>query len=89
MATVISQREARRLRKRVAELEQRENRRRSRCPVDYPGGLSIATQGDVSHWTLAALRTATTLGHYVIAVARPQDRDVVFYAVPWKDEGHE
>jgi hypothetical protein len=39
----ISQREARRLRKRVQELENQERLRRSRWSSEYPGGTNITT----------------------------------------------
>lgn len=79
--THISQREARRLRKQLRELEQRDNRRSNAWAQDYPGGTVIAT---ISLAALpkenSAISTARKLKHAVVAIS---DGDLVrFYALP-------
>ena len=81
MAT-ISQREARRLRKRVAELEARETGRNRRWATDYPGGVCIATF-NVSSPGWHIVRTAKVLGHAVVVV--PGDENALrLYAIGTK-----
>ena len=66
MSSQISQREARRLRKRVNELERREADRVRVWSSDWPGGVhlfGVTLQSD----QIACLRTAQKLGHYLIA----------------------
>jgi hypothetical protein len=67
---VISQREARRLRRLVAELEQQEHERLQSWATRWPGGVNIVS----SKWAAndavpMAIRTARKLGHAVIALA--------------------
>jgi hypothetical protein len=63
----ISQREARKLRKRVAELEKRNEQNANAWAREYIGGVHVAnaTVSDVSH---AICRTARKLGHALVAV---------------------
>lgn len=66
----ISQREARRLRKRVEELEGLIERERCNFSAEYVGGVHIGT----FEWTesdnrCAAIHTARRLGHAVVACA--------------------
>lgn len=61
----ISQREARRLRKRVAELEEADRVRRSAWHSDWPGGVHLT--GFVAHSDIVAqVKTARKLGHAVV-----------------------
>lgn len=64
----ISQREARRLRKRVAELEDVIRRQNLRWSSDWPNGVEIASFNDVGELVSAEIRTARLLGHAVIAL---------------------
>lgn len=76
----ISQREARRLRKRVEELEELEDKRRQAWKSEYPGGVFL--EGiSVQAWTYASLRTARKLGHAVV-VTTNGDNSIQFYALP-------
>ena len=63
----ISQREARRLRKRVAELEQADAGRRNRWAADYPGGVNIDTIA-VTETEWHVVQTARLLGHAVVVM---------------------
>ena len=78
----ITQTEARRLQRRVAELEAAEERRRSAWVSDYPDGVNIGTIyfEDRDHTTTTAIRTARKLGHAVVAV--DDGRAVRFHALP-------
>lgn len=76
----ISQREARRMKKRLVELEQMEDRRRQSWRSDYPGGVNlvnIVAQSDVH----AMIRTARKLGHAVV-VTHNGTSELQFYALP-------
>ncbi len=78
----ISQREARLLRKRVAELEARERRRRQTWSQEWFGGVQIASATwteDVS--TPVAIRTAINLSHAVVCTS-DNDATVRFIALP-------
>lgn len=67
---MISQREARRLKKRVAELEAQENTRRSSWAREYPGGVCIDTiTATTETWHI--VNTARKLGHAVVVVPIP------------------
>lgn len=84
MNRTISQREARRLRKRVAELEDLDWQRWSSWASDFPGGTHIAAV-DVSALpkSISAIETARKLKHAVIAL---NDGETVrFYALPLAD----
>ena len=78
----ISQREARRLRKRVAALEAAENARRNLWVQEWPRGVEIvraqfASDGQVT----TAIRTARALRHAVVALADAEGM-VRFMALP-------
>ena len=61
----ISQREARRLRKRVHELEQQEFTRNRSWSSEYPGGVHLDTiTVRVEEWW--TVKTAVALGHAVV-----------------------
>jgi hypothetical protein len=74
----ISQREARRLRKQVADLLSAEQTRRNRWSREYPDGISIRlwTPDAVS---MAVFDTAGKLGH--IIVCKIDGSQIHFYAV--------
>ncbi len=79
--TRISQREARRLKKRVAELESAQSARTRRWGSDYPGGVNIDFI-DVKDVEATAVRTAITLGHAVVLRMSEQHTNrVLVYAV--------
>lgn len=76
----ISQREARRLRGRVQELETVLEQQRRAWRKDWPGGTNFATStgGDV---LMAKLRTARLLGHAIVAIPNDDNSDIRYYAV--------
>jgi hypothetical protein len=81
MSRRISQREARRLRQRVEELEIAEVRRRRGWSADYPGGVHIASvEYSADHRLLVAIGTARRLGHAVVVVER--SGELLFYGIP-------
>lgn len=80
----ISQREARRLKKRVLELESREESRRSRWAASYPGGTNFH-QFKVDKESAAAIRVASVLQHAVVARIDGSD-NLLFYALPQRSE---
>lgn len=66
---VISQREARRLRRRVDELERIEERRRNFWVREWSGGVEIQrAKWEPSDSVPIAIRTARKLSHAVIAI---------------------
>jgi hypothetical protein len=83
-AVRISQREARRLQKRVSDLEQMLRDIRTPGPsLDYPGGVNVATETGVGERTRTAIQTSMKLGHVVIcAVRNTSDNAVAFFALP-------
>ena len=62
----ISQREAQRLRRRVAELEAMDRARESGWSADYPGGICFWSM-TLGAETIAAMKTAAALRHAVVA----------------------
>lgn len=76
----ISQREARRLRARVIELERMEAERRNSWHVSYPGGVNIVSI-NVTSDVMAAIKTARKLAHAVVAT-HEGDATIRFYALP-------
>lgn len=78
MSKSISQREARALRKRVAELELTLQRQRNAWRQDYPGGIDIARIAH--HETAVIAHVARKLGHAVVVTT---DGDTLrFFALP-------
>lgn len=74
----ISQREARRLKKRVAELEDVERRRLNNWSREWPQGIHLCTlRLQPEH--AAVLRTALKLKHFVV-VKFDGEVDAMFYA---------
>lgn len=80
MKTRISQREARRLRKRVDELENLEELRLRRWVTNWPMGVNIASEKyEASSLVPVAIRTARALRHAVVATC-DVDGNVLFHA---------
>ena len=77
----ISQREARRLKRRVSELERDEERRRNAWKMEWPGGTQLATILSPDPTTRAAITTARKLEHAVVATVQ-HDGTLLFYALP-------
>jgi hypothetical protein len=81
MSTKISQREARRLKKRVEELERRDKDRANRWKSDYVGGRNICTvKFEPRDVAIVAINTARLLDHYVVVTTR-DDGTIQFFAV--------
>lgn len=78
MARLISQREARRLRKEVVELRERERVRLAVWSSDYPGGVHIDTVR-INSTEVAIAETAAKLGFVI--VAKPANNTLRLYAV--------
>lgn len=78
----ITQAEARALKRRVAELEDAEERRRTVWVSNYPGGVNIGTCDFASSDSPipTAMKTARRLGHAVVAV--DDGHRIRFYALP-------
>jgi len=76
--TKISQREARALRKRVAELETEIGRQRNAWSAEWPRGIDIARIA--YHETAVIVHVARKLGHAVVVTT---DGDTLrFFALP-------
>lgn len=76
----ISQREARELKRRVAELEAAEDLRRNAWADTWPGGVNIATL-TIPDTTRAAVHTARLLKHAVV-VSLTSDGSLRLHALP-------
>lgn len=76
----ISQRNARLLQKRVAELEALENKRRGAWNSEYPGGVNLVNIVAQSH-VYAIVKTARRLGHAVVVTSNG-DSELQFYGLP-------
>ena len=81
----ISQTEARRLKRRVEQLEAADRARRQTWSRDYPGGVNIAstTYPSSQEFVPAVIATSRKLGHAVVATV--DGNRVAFYALPHKD----
>jgi hypothetical protein len=77
----ISQREARRLRKRVNELELRDIQRCSRYSSEYPGGTHIARLDGMPDFTDGRIDAATKLGFALVAKWDEHQKVLQLYAV--------
>lgn len=75
----ISQNEARRLRKRVTELETHQETRLRRWSCAYPGGIHIDTI-KVTNQEACIVATAVRLGHTIIVKEGSND-ELYIYAV--------
>lgn len=78
----ISQREARELRRRVAELESLEESRRKAWSREYPGGVNIAqtTHNSATDFLPAVINNSRRLGHAVVCIV--DENKVRYYALP-------
>lgn len=76
----ISQREARELKRRVAELEAMEDRRRNAWADSYPGGTNIATL-NIPDSARSEIRVARLLKHAVV-VTLSSDGSMRLHALP-------
>ena len=86
MTDKITQTEARRLRRRVEQLERMERDRRRAYASNYPGGVNIAiyTYADSTDFLPAVVHTSRKLGHAVICVV--DDRTIRYYAIPHPEQ---
>lgn len=80
----ISQAEARRLKRRVRELEQTQRNQRNVWSKDYPGGTHILTMTVTSDYVKGAIKTAQRLSHTV--VVKCFNGELLFYALPQAGE---
>ena len=78
--TKISQREARALRKRVAEMETVLDRQRNAWADSWPDGVNIATFS-ADREIQTAIRTARRLNHACVVILKG-DGDVAVFALP-------
>ena len=83
---VISQREARRLEKRVEALERQIKGQRERWTGDYIGVEVSRAEWQPLDPVPVAIRTARKLGHAVVAVGNQNDGTVRFVALPHPSE---
>jgi hypothetical protein len=83
---VISQREARRLRRRVEALEEAIRRQRRLWSQEHPGGTQIRSVEGTPE-TIAVLRTAAMLRHAIVVVTDTQTHTMRFVALPLPSEG--
>ncbi len=74
----ISEREARRLRRRVEELERQEEIRLRRWTSEFPGGVHLVSL-QLTPECAAAVNTAIKLGHYVV-VKTSENTNAYLYA---------
>jgi hypothetical protein len=81
----ISQVEARRLKRRVEQLEFAETERRRVYTRNYPGGVNIAQQahGSRTEFLPAVIANSRKLGHAVVCTV--DEGLVLYYAIPHKD----
>lgn len=80
----ISQREAKRLRKELAELRRRDEGRQQGWSADYPGGTRLGSRTLPRDWLSGRIEAARILGHAVVvtsAVRSDDQVDVFFTAV--------
>ena len=80
----ISQSEARRLRRRVRELEDLEQRRLNHWKPEWPDGTHLITMTGVSDATSATIDTALKLKHYVVCKLR-RPNELLFFASNIRD----
>lgn len=77
----ISQREARRLRKRVEQMEYDESRRITRYSAEYPGGVNIATLGGLESFDDGKLAAASLLGCAIVGRWHDSTKRLLIYAI--------
>lgn len=78
---MITQAEARRLKKRVQELEDIIDRQRSKWVADYPGGVGLGTLQRPDDWLRGRIEGARLLGHAVV-VTEDNNGKLRFFALP-------
>lgn len=77
----ISQREARRLKNRVVELEQLQAQQRSIWVRDYPRGVHLGSLNLDRDWFMGRIEAARMLGHPIVAIQNEAGTQIRFYAV--------
>lgn len=77
----ISQREARRLRNRVRELEQEKEQRASRYRSDYPGGVYLVGKVSLPDYCGGIVEGATRAGMALVAKWDNHDRHLTIYGI--------
>jgi hypothetical protein len=82
----ISQREARRLKKRVEHLESVLRNQRAVYGQEWPGGVEIGRFTFNNNYISEVVRTARKLGHAVVAVGNDTET-VRFIALPHPEGG--
>lgn len=75
----ISQREARRLKKRVQELEALHAQQRMRWGSEYPGGIKLGKVKLSRDWFMGRIEATRLLGHAIIITE--SENELHFYAV--------
>jgi hypothetical protein len=78
---MISQAEVRRLKKRVAELEDVIQGQRRKWATTYPGGVCLGTLQRGDDWLRGRIEGVRLLGHAVV-VTEDNDGKLRFYALP-------
>lgn len=79
-AKKISQREARRLQKRVSELMRNERERNNRWSSSFPGGINIATL-ELNPISYAKIDIARRLGFALVVTIGSSERSILVHAV--------
>lgn len=77
----ISQREARRLRKRVQVLEEEQTTRISRYRNSYPGGVHLVTLNELADYVDGQLAAAAKLGAALVGRWDETGKQLYVYAV--------
>jgi len=75
----ISQREARRLKKRVQELELLHAQQHRLWGAEYPGGVSLGRLKLSRDWLMGRIEAARLLGHAIIITEA--ENEIHFYAM--------
>lgn len=78
---MISQAEARRLKKRVKQLEEERKRQLNRWASEYPGGVFLGRVSRTKDWLTGRIDAAHMLGHAVV-VRQSEAGEISFHALP-------
>lgn len=78
---MITQAEARRLKRRVKELEDTIEGQRRKWVTDYPGGVSLGTVQLGDNWLRGRIEGVRLLGHAVV-VTEDNNGKLLFFALP-------
>lgn len=78
----ISQREARRMKKRIAELEDTFARQRRSWASEWPRGVLVGSLTSSTDTIPRVIQTARKLGHAVVCATGRDNNTVDFYALP-------